>query len=591
MLTTKHYEKNWKLRPYYQEIQQLLSPQLGISPLLSQLLASRNITTPEEAEIFLSPKLSNLHSPFLLKDMEKAVERICEAIRLQEEIVLYGDYDVDGITGTSLLLLFLKNVGARVSFFIPDRIKEGYGLHRGALSRIKEKDTRLIITIDCGSSDVEQVQFAQQQGMDVIITDHHEVPSILPPAYATVNPKQNDCKFPFDSLAGVGVVFNLLMALRKTLREQGFFKEQPVPNLKEYLDLVALGTVADVVPLIDENRILVKYGLKQMTEGGRIGINALKEVCGLSTADITSGLVAFRLAPRVNAPGRLSQAKRSVTLLTTDDYQEAREIALLLEQENTSRQQIESRILKEASALIEKTPQFKERKSIVLASSQWHPGVIGICASRLLDKYYKPSILISCDEKRGTGRGSARSPESFHLYEGLKECEHLLESYGGHHSAAGLTIELSRLEEFQALFDKVVSERISEEAYIPSIEIDAEVSLREVSERLVSEISRLEPFGPFNPEPTFSSFELNSYSLREVGNGHLKLKIKEESLLYDAIGFNLAEQFLPSLQSSTPSSPDRTNRIKIAFIPQINTWQGITSVQLKVKDIKCVGGA
>jgi len=584
----KNHEKSWKLRPRYIEIQQLISPQLGISPLLSQLLANRNITTPEEADVFLSPRLNNLHSPFLMKDMEKAVEKICRAIRNQEEIVLYGDYDVDGISGISLLLLFLKSVGARVSFFIPDRVEEGYGLCGEALKRIKEKGAQLVITIDCGSSDVEQVRFAQQQGMDVIITDHHEVPSVSPPAHAILNPRQNDCKFPFDSLAGVGVVFNLLMALRKTLRDQGFWKGQTVPNLKEYLDLVALGTVADVVPLIDENRILVKYGLKQLTEGSRIGIKALKEVCGLSTAAITSYLVAFRLAPRINAPGRLSHAKKSVTLLTTDNYQEAREIALLLEQENMKRQQIETSILKEACALIDANPQLQERKSIVLASHEWHPGVIGICASRLLEKYYKPSILISCDDKRGIGKGSARSAESFHLYEGLRECEHLLKSYGGHHSAAGLTIELNKLEEFQVLFDKVVSEGISEEDYIPSIEIDAEVSLREVSEQLVREISRLEPFGLCNPEPTFSSLALDSCSSNVVGNGHLKLKIKEENLLYDAIGFNLAEQFLPALQASTGSSPSGTNKIKIAFIPQINTWQGITSVQLKIKDIKCV---
>jgi len=587
----KPYEKKWKIYPHYTEIKQLLSLQLGISPLLSQLLANRNITTPEEAEIFLSPKLSHLHSPFLMKDMEKAVERIYKAVKCQEKIVLYGDYDADGITGTCLLLLFLKNIGARVSFFIPDRIKEGYGLNTDAILRLKEKGTKLIITIDCGSSDIEQVQYAHQQGMDVIITDHHEIPNLLPPAYAILNPQQKDCNFPFDSLAGVGVVFNLLMTLRKTLKERGFWREQSVPNLKEYLDLVALGTIADVVPLIDENRILVKYGLKRLTEGNRIGIKALKEVCGLSNAIINSYLVAFRLAPRINAPGRLSQAKLAITLLTTNDYQEARRIALLLDQENTYRQQLENRILKEVCLLIEATPQLKKGKSIVLSSPDWHPGVIGICASKLLEKYYKPSVLISYDNKKGIGKGSARSPEWFHLYEGLKECEHLLESYGGHHSAAGITIKSDKIEEFKAYFDKIVSERVSEEDYIPSIEIDAEVNLREISEQLIKEISRLEPFGPCNPEPTFSSFALDSYSPMVVGNGHLKLKIKEGNLFYDAIGFNLAEHFLTSSQSSFSSFPNGTNKIKIAFIPQLNTWQGITSIQLKIKDIKRIDDA
>lgn len=284
----------------------------------------------------------------------------------------------------------------------------------------------------------------------------------------------------------------------------------------------------------------------------------------------------------------MSLARRSVTLLTTDDHQEAREIALTLEQENTQRQQIESRILKEACALIESDPKFGERKSIVLASPEWHPGVIGICASRLLDRYYKPSVLISCDDRKGIGKGSARSSESFHLYEGLKECEHLLTNYGGHHSAAGLTIELGMLEDFKAFFDAVVSENISEEEDIPFLEIDAEVSLNEVSEQLVNEIAKLEPFGFCNPEPVFSSLSLDSYSSNVVGNGHLKMKIKEGSMLYDAIGFSLAEQFHSFLQAPASSPPNGTGKIKIAFIPQFNTWQGITSVQLKIKDIKCV---
>jgi single-stranded-DNA-specific exonuclease len=583
-----NHEKQWQLRPRYQEIQQLLTNQLGISPLLCQLLASRNITTPEAAEIFLSPTLSNLHSPFLMKDMEKAVQRICGALRDRELILLYGDYDVDGITGTSLLFLFLKELGANVSYFIPDRREEGYGLHKNSLQQLKEQGTQLIITIDCGISDTEQVLFARQEGIDVIITDHHEVPDVLPAAYAIVNPKQNNCTFPFDSLAGVGVVFKLIMALRKTLRDEGFFTGRSVPNLREYLDLVALGTIADIVPLIDENRILVKYGLQELTQGKRIGIKALKDVCGLTTASITSHLVAFRLAPRINAPGRLSQATRSVELLTTDDYEKAREIALLLEDENKQRQQMESRIVREACSLVEAEHRWEERKSIVLGAPLWHSGVIGICASRLLDKYLKPSILIACDKEKGIGKGSARSPESFHLYEGLKACSHLLLSFGGHHSAAGLTIGLEDVEAFRVLFEKVVSERIADERYVPSIAIDAEVSLCDISETLVQEISRLEPFGLCNPEPTFSSLAFDSYTSQMVGKGHLKLKITENSQCYDAIGFNLAERFFSLLQEDLDVSPQEKKRVRIAFIPQINDWQGRRSVQLKIKDIKRV---
>ncbi|MDX1778055.1 MAG: single-stranded-DNA-specific exonuclease RecJ, partial [Thermodesulfobacteriota bacterium] len=549
MKKTNH-EKKWEIRPQYQEIQQILSPELGISPLLSQLLASRNITTPEDAEIFLSPKLSNLHSPFLMKDMEKAVDRICRAVKEREHIILYGDYDVDGVTGTSLLFLFLKKLGVPVSFFIPSRLEEGYGLHEEVLQKISEQGKHLLITIDCGISDSEQVRFAGQKGIDVIITDHHEVPEQLPPAYAVLNPKRPDCTFPFKGLAGVGVAFNLLMGLRKTLRDQGFFNGTTPPNLKQYLDLVALGTIADMVPLVDENRILVKYGLHELTHGNRIGIKALKEVCGILASSITSYLVAFRLAPRINAPGRLSQAVKSVELLTTDDYTVAQELALSLEKENSQRQQLEARIVREACKLIEATPHWEDRQSIVLAGSDWHPGVIGICASRVLDKYYKPSILISCNEEKGIGRGSARSPESFDLYEGLKASAHFLENYGGHRAAAGLTIELDRLDAFQNHFEKVVSESISQDDYVPSILIDAEVSLGEISEKLVHEISLLEPFGLCNPEPLLSSLAFDSYSSRVVGNGHLKMTIKEENLSYDAIGFNLAERFSPVLNGA-----------------------------------------
>jgi single-stranded-DNA-specific exonuclease len=581
-------EKQWQLRPRYRETQELLSNQLGVSPLLCQLLASRNITTPESAEIFLSPTLGHLHSPFLMKDMEKAVQRICSAVRDREIISLYGDYDVDGVTGTSLLFLFLKDLGANVSYFIPDRREEGYGLHHNSLEHLKKQGTQLIITIDCGISDSEQVLFARQQGIDVIITDHHEVPDVLPAAYAIVNPKQNDCTFPFDALAGVGVVFKLLMALRKTLRDQGFFTGRSVPNLRAYLDLVALGTIADIVPLIDENRILVKYGLQELTQGKRVGIEALKEVCGLSAVPITSHLVAFRLAPRINAPGRMSSATRSVELLTTDDDGKAREIALLLEDENKKRQQVESRIVKEASTLVEADQRFKERQSIVLGAPLWHPGVIGICASRLLDKYLKPSILIACDEEKGIGKASARSPESFHLYEGLKECRHLLRSFGGHHSAAGLTIGLENIEAFQVLFEKVVSDRIADERSVPSIAIDAEVSLCDISETLVKEISLLEPFGLCNQEPTFSSLAFDSYRPQIVGKGHLKLKITENSQCFDAIGFNLAERFFSLIQEDSDVSLQEKKRVRIAFIPQMNDWQGRRSVQLKIKDIKCV---
>jgi len=578
-------EKQWRILPRADAVPHALASQLGISPLLGRLLVGRNITTPEAAEGFLSPRLSNLHSPFLLKDMDAAVERICLALQRREPMLLYGDYDVDGITGIALLYLFLSGLGAEVSFHIPDRLTEGYGLHRDTLQLMQEKGVRLVITVDCGSSDREQVRFARQQGIDVIITDHHEVPPELPPANAVLNPKQPGCSFPFDGLAGVGVAFNLLMGLRTRLRERQFFAGRDEPNLREYLDLVALGTIADMVPLVDENRILVKHGLIELARGGRKGIRALKDVCGLAPASISSYQVAFRLAPRINAAGRIGQAQESVRLLITDDEGEARRIALYLAEENLRRQRMESRIFKEACALVEAEAGTADRRSIVLASPEWHPGVIGICASRLLERYYKPAVLIACDQAAGLGKGSARSHDRFHLYEGLKACGGVLEKFGGHHSAAGLTIRMDNLTAFRELFDAAVADSADAGASVPFLTIDAEARLQEFSQAVVQEIARLEPFGFRNPEPTFASPAFDTFSSQVVNGGHLKLKIREDGVGYDAIGFNLAERF-HALGPGEASSP--RGRIRIAFVPQINEWQGVTSVQLKIKDIKQV---
>jgi single-stranded-DNA-specific exonuclease len=578
-------EKQWRILPRADAVPHSLASQLGISPLLGQLLVSRNITTPEAAEGFLEPRLSNLHSPFLMKGMDAAVERICRALQRREPMLLYGDYDVDGISGIALLHLFLSGLGAEVSFHIPDRLTQGYGMHRDTLQLMQERGIRLVITVDCGISDREQVRFARQHGIDVIITDHHEVPPELPPANAVLNPKQPDCTFPFDGLAGVGVAFNLLMALRTRLREQRFFAGRAEPNLREYLDLVALGTIADMVPLVGENRILVKHGLIELARGCRKGIRALTDICGISPASISSHQVAFRLAPRINAAGRIGKVQDSVRLLITDDAEEARQIALYLDEENLRRQRMEHRIFKEACALVDAEAGEEDRRSIVLASPAWHPGVIGICASRLLERYYKPAVLIACDEASGMGKGSARSHGHFHLYEGLKACGQVLEKFGGHHSAAGLAIRMANFAAFRELFDAAVAGSADPGAAVPFLTIDAEARLQEFSEAVVQEISRLAPFGLCNPEPTFASPAFDSFSSQVVNGGHLKLKIREDGVGYDAIGFNMAERF--NALGSGDASPPRGG-IRIAFIPQINEWQGVRSVQLKIKDIKRV---
>lgn len=569
----KQYSKKWTIYKRDPELQLYLAKELNISPLIAQLLINREITDLHQAKVFLSAALSDLHSPFLMKDMKEAVQRIGEALKRREKIVIYGDYDVDGITGTAILLNFLGDLKADCEYYIPQREREGYGLNLEALKLLKEKGVNLLITVDCGIGDFEEISFATEQGIDVIITDHHEIPDRLPPAYAILNPKQKDCTFPFKNLAGVGIAFNLIIALRTYLRDTGYFGNDPPPNLKEYLDLVSLGTVADMVPLVDENRIFVKYGLKLLTEGERVGINALKEVSGLKGVPITTNHIGFRLGPRINAPGRIDQPDEGLRLLITRDPKEAEVLARSLETKNARRQQMENEIVREIKEMIEKDDKLLKKWSLVLSSRKWHPGVIGICASRIVEEYNRPTVLIALDGERG--KGSARSIDAFHLYKGLRDCAYLLEEFGGHKHAAGLTILPERIEEFEIVFEEIVKKCLTEDQLIPRINIDAVVNLREVTENLIDELELLSPFGYCNPEPTFSTYNLKLYSYIVVKNGHLKMKIKEEGIFYDAIGFNMGNNF-----------PGSDQKIRLAFIPQFNTWQGIRSIQLRIKDIK-----
>ncbi|MEW6616011.1 MAG: single-stranded-DNA-specific exonuclease RecJ [Thermodesulfobacteriota bacterium] len=565
-------KKRWCVKEPDKETQRLLSRELNISPITSQLLINRGIKDVEQAHQFLFPSLSHLHPPLMMKDMEKALERITKSIIENEKIVIYGDYDVDGITSVAVLITFLRKVNTHVSYYIPHRLSEGYGLNSEALEKISSLGTKLLITVDCGIMNHQEIISAQRNGIDVIVTDHHEVPDTLPPAYAILNPKQEGCNFPFKSLAGVGIAFNLIIALRTKLRDMGFWNNEKVPNLKEYLDLVALGTIADIVPLTDENRIFVKFGLEQLTNSQRPGIIALKKVSGLKDTVITPGMVGFRLAPRINAAGRLSRGDNGVLLLITGDLKEAEDIANVLDAENTERQQIENRIIEEAKGLVENNEGLLTGRTIILASPDWHSGVIGIVASKLAEDYYKPTVMISLD--RGIGKGSARSIEGFHLYEGLKGCAYLLEGFGGHKYAAGLTIDEKNIPEFQNIFEEIVKKALSEEDFIPRIHIDAHVALRELAEVFLGEMEMLSPFGPSNPEPTFYSSMLSVSGSSIVGNGHLKLKVKEGGIIYDAIGFNMGKDVLPINQG-----------IKAAFTPQINEWNGTRTIQLRLKDI------
>jgi single-stranded-DNA-specific exonuclease len=555
------------------ELRDALSKKLDIPPLVAQLLIKRGITDSQEGERFLSPLLQHLHDPFLMKDMDKAVDRVVQALKNRDKITIYGDYDVDGITACTLLMDFLCSLGAQTSYYIPHRLKEGYGLNADALKKIAAQGTSLLITVDCGVSDREEIELAQQLGIDTIVVDHHEPPPLPSPAYAVLDPLQPDCHFPFKGLAGVGVAFHLVIALRRRLRDAGFWHNNTEPNLHRYLDLVALGTIADIVPLIDVNRVFVKHGLKELEDSIRPGIVALKEVSGIGKEEISTGHVGFRLAPRLNAGGRIASAQMGVELLLTQDSERAYRIAAELDQANRERQGIEERIYQEAKEIMGRDGLL-DRHSIILSSDEWHPGVIGIVASRIAEEFWRPTILVALDGDEG--KGSARSIAGFHIYEGLQACENHLVGFGGHKYAAGLTISRDMINAFRNAFEEVVAKQMGDEDFTPTILVDAEVDLGEITPELLNYLSRFPPYGPSNPKPIFSTREkLPIQDIRTMGRNTLKFMIRENTRTYEAIGFGMGDQ-----------SHQLTSKVTIAFHPRINEWQGERRLQLELKALE-----
>jgi single-stranded-DNA-specific exonuclease len=565
--------KKWEICPGNGVEEDLPIKELRISALTARVLFNRGVSTADQARLFLSPALSDLPNPLIMKDMEKAVGRICRAIRDREKITIFGDYDVDGVTATALLLLFLQGTGAQVDFYLPHRLREGYGLNVESVKKIRAQGTKLMVTADCGVTNNDEVRWAMENGMEVIVTDHHEVPEVLPPALSILNPKQKDCLYPCKNLAGVGVAFNLIIALRSALREEGFFSSGPLPNLKEYLDLVALGTVSDVVPLIGINRILTKFGLSQLTHSTRPGILALKEIAGIGGTAVDTTGINFRLAPRINAAGRLGDAREAVRLLISRDPEEARGIAAHLNDLNTQRQRMEEKIITDAKRMIESLEGKSRKRSLVLSSLDWHPGVIGIVASRLTEEYHRPTILIAL--KGNLGKGSGRSIDPFPLYQGLKACQTWVEKFGGHEQAAGLVIREDCIPAFSQAFEEVVSQKLSEEDFIPRVSIDALARLDQLDDSFLMEMESLSPFGTGNPEPILGLEDLTVLGSRLVGKGHLRLRIKEGRLVREAIGFGMASWH-----------PVSQGRMKMAFSPQVGTYQGRRVLQLKIIDLQ-----
>ena len=570
-------KRKWRILKPDKKLAENISKTVNCSPLIAALLVNRGIVSPKEAGDFLNISIENIRQPFSMKDMDKAVERISKAVCNKDKILVFGDYDVDGVTSTALLTGFLRNTGADVSYYIPHRTKEGYGLQKSHITGIAvPAGINLIITVDCGSSSHEAVKAALEAGIDTVITDHHMVPEELPEAVAVINPKRSDCASGFYDLAGVGVAFYLIICLRKFLRDMRFWESRPEPNLKNLCDLIALGTVADMVPLTGENRIFTKTGIDLINSGSRTGISALIKESGSNKYPIDSGEIAFRLAPRINALGRIGHAKEAVDLLLTDDPGIAGKIARQMNDMNSKRQKIEKKILDDILEYMDNNPDAPKRRSIVLSRESWHEGVLGIVASKMVERFHRPVILFA--EKDGFAKGSGRSIPTFNLYEGLKACSKTLTGFGGHSMAAGLSIKTENLGLFMNEFENTVINTSHPEDYLPLISIDNELGFDDINSKLIDELETLKPFGAGNPEPVFLARNVTVVSSEIVGENHRRMLLSQsfgaEEKTCNAIHFNV-----------DPDLEENIHFEEMAFRLRWNRWNGNKSIQLVIENI------
>jgi len=557
-----HARTRWKSTEIDEKILLQLSQRLELHPTIARMLIRRGIKDVVAARKFLTPKLEDLHDPFQLDGMEQAVKRIQQALAQREKILIYGDYDVDGVSSVSLMLLLLKQMEANVDYYIPNRFQEGYGLNRDALRLAKEKGFQLIISVDTGISASQEAAYAKELELDLIITDHHEPPAQLPDAIV-INPKKPACAYPYKQLAGVGVAFKLATAL---------CKQPPV----EFLDLVALGTIADLVPLTGENRVLAALGLQHMNQRPRVGISALVKKAGIEQ-EITSNHIAYALGPRLNAAGRLESADIAVELLITDDQNRADLIAEQCNHLNQQRQQMVQDITEEAVNRIEAEPE-RFRHAIVLADPAWHIGVIGIVASRLVERYYRPVVILGIEPEKGIAKGSARSIDGFHLYEALTKCKEYLLKFGGHQMAAGLTMNVNQLDGLQQKLSQLAAASVKPEDWIPSTEIDDYLTIKEVDLNFIKQLEQLAPFGIGNPVPQFVlSAKIQRKAVVGVHKDTLKLQLTDQGLQLEAVGFRMGEL----AKEITPLAKG-----ELLGELTINEWNGQQSPQLILRDIK-----
>jgi len=576
MASDSRYSRDWIVSEAPLEVCNSLSRELGISVLAARILHSRGIRDAVSADSFLNPKLNTIHDPFLMKGMRKAVREVLRAIDAGKKITIHGDYDVDGICSVAVLYGFLHDLGANVDYYIPVRTQDGYGLNIETVRRLHAEGTNLIITVDCGVSNNDEILLAKQLGMRTIVVDHHTIPEVLPAAVAILNPLQSDCRFPFKGLAAVGVTFNFVVALRSELRKHGVFGIVPEPDLRTYLDLVALGTVADVVPLVDENRTFVRLGLEVLSSRRRAGVSALMDRAAVDVGPITTRTISFRLAPRINAAGRMSDASICVELLTTSSYARATELAEELERLNRARQGEEKEILH--GAMIQAEEQIeRNRRALVVAGQDWNRGVLGIVASRLMEKFHRPAFLMGIEH--GIAKGSARSIDGINIIEVLGRVSDLLATFGGHSAAAGLSLESVNLEAFRDRVDDSIAS-VFDDGVIPrpKLKIDSEVDLHEIDEQFIADLDMLAPFGAGNPEPILLSRNARALNIRVISNRHLRARFRDESGIIEGFGFAMRDAI------------DLLNDpVSIAFVPRLVSSHGESKFEVQLKGVRpCV---
>ncbi len=570
---TSYLKRAWRLSEPDESAVATLAMDMAVDPVLARLLILRDIDDPEVARRFLEASLRHMADPAIMADMDRAARRLVQAMERSERVTIYGDYDVDGVTSTAVIwLFFLEVFGVKLETYIPHRLKEGYGLNMDAIDRLVDGGTQVLVTVDNGSSANAEIERATAAGVDVVIIDHHQVSDPEPEAYAHLNPHRKGCTYPSKGLAAVGLAFMLLVQVRRVLRDAEFYSG-PDPRPDRLLDLVALGTVADVAPLRDINRAIVRYGVNLIKKGPRVGMSALLDVVGKAPSELSARDLGYRLGPRINAAGRLDDATRGLRLLIGDDVAATRQLAREVEEQNKERRAIQDRMVDQAMALIETNAGFREASAIVLADDEWHPGVVGIVAARIVDQYHKPAIVLALDG--GVLKGSARSTQDVNIKAALDHCAERLMRYGGHVAAAGMTLKPEELDAFRADLCQAVDTVREGKPGLPALKIDAEVGLEKLTFQFIEDIDAMGPFGHMNPQPVFVS-RMTRGRTRILRGGHLKLFFDDQAASMEGLAWNMED-----CERWWHSGP-----VDMVYSPTIETWRGRRKIVLRIQDMR-----